>query len=130
MILCCQILLFFWIFRIFLEFFVFAPCHKSHHTHPHRYLSICTHACHFLHTLLKHHVRGNFPGHSVKIMVCRFIFCMCLPSFCVPPCPHDPAHPFAPIYIRKILNCNVYMYNLIENCYQNYIKFEIFHIRN
>ena len=70
----------------------------SNHSHPNPPLSICTHLRTFEPNLQKHHVRGNFPDHSVAKIPCTIDFgsvCLVFVSPCVP-CTHT--HPSAPVH--------------------------------
>ena len=103
------------------------------HTHPHQSTSIYNHMFPFLPNITKHDVRGNFPGHIdtkyPEISFFHYVYLVfAFPCVsCTPPHPSAPMnthlHPLTPVYN---LNYNLYMYNLIEKYYLNYIKFQIF----
>ena len=81
---------------------------------------ICVHFCAFAPNPKKHHVRGNFPGHSVAKIPCTSNFdsaCLVFVSPCAP-CTHP--HLSAPLINHFYLfvfvytrSWDVYMYNLI-----------------
>ena len=84
-------------------------------THKSRYKPTCTHTRHFLSNTPKHDVRGNFPGHRSQIVPCTTHFSLCLPCFCVRPCPYTTSHPSGPI--RTHLHPSVTSHNLNFNRY-------------
>ena len=80
-------------------------------TRPNRFVSICTHLCHFLSTLPKHDVRGNFPDHMIQILVFKTVKPPLLCCFRVPRVPCTPSHSSAPIRAHLHLLAPVYTLN-------------------
>ena len=114
---------------------VFAPAHDRtpYCTHPNRSAAICTQFWVFLAKRKKHHVRGNFPGHSAPIPTCTTLNVPRLPCCCVPRVPCAPTHPSAPICTHLNLfvpvcthNWYVYMCNLIKKYTLNNVYFKFF----
>ena len=90
-------------------------------THPNRSAPSCIHLCHFLSTLTKHDVRGNFPGHMTPNPALQDPKCPLLALFLCSSCPLRPTtpirthpHPFATVYTRLHPKLQSIRYNLIK----------------